>query len=634
VRDAAAPRHLGGLAAASLLALTPPAFAQTLDELRQLSIEQLGEIEVTSVSKSAVMLSDAPAAIYVISHDDVIRSGATTIPEMLRLAPNLEVAQINSTSHAISARGFNVGDNASLSNKLLVLIDGRSVYSPMFGGVYWDMQVVPPETIERIEVISGPGAALWGANAVNGVINIITRSSSETQGGLLTLGAGNLERDVAVQYGGRITPDLTYRFHGEFSSFSSYPATSGANANDAWTRPSGGLRLDWNRPGDSVSVQGDIMAATQQPDGFIRGSDAAATWHHDFSDGSSLQLLAYFENSYRGVNNGSSFSVNTYDIEVQHNFTVAGWNNIVWGAGDRALRYTFENTALALDPSSQTLNLANIFAQDTISLADSLKLTLGMKLENEPYSGWQTMPSARIAWKATESVLLWSAVSRALRSPTPIDANLREFAGTLDVLNGSTAFRPEALTAYEIGTRVQVSPKASFSLSGYYNVYDDLRSINPGQTASGLPFHFGNLMAGKVYGVEVWGNYQITSWWRLSGGFNLLHEDLKFLPGSSTVAGLAFVADDPNQQATLHSSMNLGESVTWDAYVREVGMLPHPGVPGYVELDTRVGWNVTRALQLSVSGFNLLHARHREFLEGGVSTDVPRSVLVQARVRF
>ena len=598
-----------------------------------MSIEQLGAVEVTSVSRSALALSDAPAAIYVISHDDVIRSGAITIPEMLRLAPNLEVARLNSTSYAISARGFNVGNNASLSNKLLVLIDGRGVYTPMFGGVYWDMLVVQPEDIERIEVISGPGATLWGANAVNGVINIITRSSTETQGGVLTLGAGNLERNAAIQYGGRLSPELTWRAHLEYSDFSSLQLSNGHNAKDSWWLPSGGVRFDWNRDGDSVTIQGDILTSTQQPAGFVRESDAAATWRHVFSDGSTLQLLTYFDNASRAANNGNSFSLNTYDIEVQHNFKIGSWNDIVWGAGDRALRYTFENTALALVPSSQTLNLANIFVQDTISLTSRVKLTLGVKLENEPYAGWQVMPSARLAWKPADNVLLWTAVSRALRSPTPIDTNLREFAGTLDVLNGSTSFRPEALTAYEIGTRVQVSPKASFSLSAYYDVYDHLRSINPNPTPPGL-FQFGNAMAGRVYGIEAWGNLQVTDWWRLSAGFNLLHEELTFQQGSSRIAGLAFVANDPNQQAMLHSSMNLGESVTWDAYVREVGMLQHPGVPGYVELDMRVGWNISRTLQVSLSGFNLLHARHTEFLEGGISTDVPRSVLAQARLRF
>ena len=622
------------LAGAALLVSTHAGWAQTVEQLQKLSIEQLSEIQVSSVAKRAESISDAPAAIYVITHADIIRSGAMTIPDILRLAPNLEVAQLGSTSYAISARGFNVGDNASLSNKLLVMIDGRSVYSPMFGGVYWDMLGVLPEDIERIEVISGPGAALWGANAVNGVINIITRTSSDTQGGVLTLGAGNIERNASIQYGGRLAPDLTYRAHVEYSNFSSYPLANGQSATDAWWKPEGGFRLDWEPPNDSVSVQGDLFTATEDPQGFVRGRDFAASWSHRFANGSSLQLLAYYDDSERYANNGGGgFAVQTYDIELQHNFRIAGWNNIVWGAGERAVGYRFYNTpSLQLVPSSQALNLANVFVQDTISLTSALKVTLGIKLENEPYAGTQFMPSIRVAWKPTSSTLLWGAVSRAVRSPTPVDVNLREYLGTTDFLNGSGGFRPETLTAYELGTRVNVSSQASVSVSAFYDVYDDLRTIDPGPAL--LPLQFGNLMAGRVYGIEVWGSYQVTKWWRLSAGFDVQHEDLHFLPGAIQSVGLAFVADDPNHQASLHSAIDFGHGITWDAYLRNVGMLQHPVVPGYVELDTRLGWDINPRLQVSLSGFNLLHSHHTEFVEAGATSDVPRSVFAQARIRF
>ena len=260
-----------------------------------------------------------------------------------------------------------------------------------------------PEDIERIEVISGPGATLWGSNAVNGVINIITRPSSQTQGGVLTLGAGNIERDVSLQYGGRLGPDLTYRVHGEFSDFSSYPQSNGQSANDAWSRPGGGFRIDWTPANDQLSVQGDLSTETEQPDGFNRSNDVAASWHHKFDDGSSLQLLSYFDNDGRYANNGAGFTLYTYDFELQHNFTVAGWNNIVWGVGERAFRYMFENTALQLVPPRQTLNLADAFVQDTISLPYQVKLTLGFKLEDEPYAGFQPMPSIRVAWKPVDT---------------------------------------------------------------------------------------------------------------------------------------------------------------------------------------------------------------------------------------
>ena len=623
------------LLAGSLAAQPHPGSAQSIEELRNLSLEQLVEIKVSSVSKSAEPLSDAPAAIYVISHEDVIRSGATTIPEMLRLAPNLIVAQLNPTTYAISARGFNVGDNASLSNKLLVMVDGRSVYTPMFGGVYWDMIQVPPEDIERIEVISGPGAALWGANAVNGVVNIITRKSSDTQGGVLTLGAGNLQRDGSVQYGGRLGPDLTYRVHGEYGAHGAYPLSNGQSAHDDYAKPQGGFRLEWTPPSDQVSAQGDIFALFNQPTGTVSGRDLVASWQHKFSDQSSLQLLTYYDDAKRySDDGGGGLTVTTYDFEIQHNFQLGSWNNIVWGAGERAFWYTFENTALQLVPNSQALNLANVFAQDTISLASNLKLTIGLKLEDEPYAGVQVMPSIRLAWKAAEPVLLWTAVSRAVRSPTPVDVSIREYAGAFDVLNGASGFRPETLTAYEAGTRVQISPRASFSVSAYYDVYDDLRSVDLSPSGSLSLFQFGNLMAGNVFGVEFWGNLQVTDWWRLSGGFNLEHEDLRFLPGSTQVVGLAFVANDPGHHSTLDSAFKLGDSVTWDIFAREVGPLPHPQVPGYAELNTRIAWDITKSLQVSLSGFNLLHARHEEFLEVGTTTEVPRTIYAQVRVRF
>ena len=626
--------------AATLVCLLPltlgTAAAQTVEDLSRLSLEQLGSIQVSSVLKSNEPLSDAPAAIYVITHDEIMRSGATTLPEILRLAPNLEVAQMNPTDYFITARGFNARLNASFSNKLLVLIDGRSVYTPMFSGVYWDMQPVLPEDIDHIEVISGPGATLWGANAVNGVINVITRPSSETQGGVLTMGAGNYQRNVGLQYGGRLSPNLTYRVHGAFSDFSAFPQRDGTSAHDAWSTPSGGFRIDWTPPGDTVSLQGDLFTADEQPSSFIRGHDLVASWKHDFQDGSSLQLLSYYDHAERDVNNsGGDFFVDTLDIELQHNFTVAGWNQIVWGVGERAIHYRVVNTpGLRFVPSDQTLNLANIFAQDTISLAPRLKLTLGLKLEDEPYAHVQPMPSARLAWKASDSVLLWAAVSRAVRSPTPVDDNIQEWAGPIDVLNGSSAFRPEKLTAYELGTRVQATPRISFSLSAFYDVYDDLRSINPTGNPAGPVFVFGNQMSGSDYGLEGWGTYQVTNWWRLSAGFMVQHQDLRFLPGSSTVVGLAFTANDPTHQESLHSAIDFGHGVTWDTYLRNVGMLSHPEVPGYVELNTRVAWNINKWLQVSLSGFNLLHARHLEFVSDVLVTEVPRSFYAQTRIRF
>jgi iron complex outermembrane recepter protein len=302
--------------------------------------------------------------------------------------------------------------------------------------------------------------------------------------------------------------------------------------------------------------------------------------------------------------------------------------------GERNYNYVFENTALALLPPRQRLNLANIFAQDTISILPSLKLTLGLKLEDEPYAGAQLMPSVRLAWKPVNSLLLWAAVSRAVRSPTPVDTNLHEFNGPIDTLDGSRGFRPETMIAYELGTRIEISSRASLSVSLFYDDYDKLRSINRSSTASGLPLVFGNLMTGNIYGIEAWGNLQVTDWWRLTAGVAARSEHFQFLPGAFRGLGLAFVADDPPQQATVQSSMNFGHGITVWADLREVGRLPHPSVSGYTEADARISWDITKSVQLSLAGYNLLHRQHTEFIEPGQSVQIPRSFFAQTRVRF
>ena len=620
----------------ALLPLATRAAADSSAEtpnLSGLSLEELANLEVTSVSKTAEKLSDAAAAIYVITHDDIIRSGATTIPEMLRLAPNLHVAQLNANTYAISARGFNVADNASMSDKLLVLIDGRSVYTPLFAGVYWDMQEVLPENIERIEVISGPGGTLWGANAVNGVINIITRKSADTQGGVLDLGGGNLERMGSFQYGGTLADDLTYRVHVEGAEFSPNKTSTHADAEDGWSRPQGGFRLDWTPPGDVVTAEGDLFHVSTVG-GNAGGSDLIASWQHQLGDGSAFQAEAYFDEARLSGDNSIGFVIDTYNLDLQHNFSLGDWNEFVWGAGERIISYRVANAGgLLFEPPERTLNLANVFGQDTMSLTDTLKLTVGLKLENEPYTGLEPMPSARISWKFIDEALVWSSVSRAVRAPTPIDEDFIERVGTIDILTGSPNFMPEVLTAYELGTRVQPDPRLSFSVSTFYNVYSDLRTIELTPVTL-LPLKWGNEMEGLIYGVEVWGSYQPTDWWRLSAGFNFQHEHLHFLPGSSGFGGVNFAADDPNHQAQIRSSINFGSGVTWDADLRYVGRLPNPVVPDYGELNTRVAWKVSDSLEVSVSGLNLLHPQHVEFIEAGLSDEVPRSYFVETRWRF
>ncbi|MBI1182186.1 MAG: TonB-dependent receptor plug domain-containing protein [Alphaproteobacteria bacterium] len=633
----------GALGIAGTAIIAGGASAQTVESLQQLSIEDLSNLEITSVSKWPQSVARAPAAIYVISHDEIVRSGARTIPEMLRLAPNLFVAQTSPSNYVITPRGLN-GNNAAQNfpNKLLVLIDGRSVYNPLFSGMYWDMQDVMPEDIDRIEVISGPGASLWGANAVNGVINIVTRESSLTQGGVVELAAGNQGRSVSARYGGRLSDTLTYRVYAKAFRWRAFENQDGNSSGDGWEKPQGGFRVDWRPEGDQVTLQGDFYDGAEDrpglPDLQITGGNIQAHWQHDFKDGSTLQLLAYYDRVQRHSNDGNGgFTLDTYNLEMQHNFSIGGWNEIVWGVGERISAYTIRpeagpGTELLFDPASRHLHLTNVFLQDRVSLGDRFDVTLGIKLEFDSYSGLTPMPSIRARWRPNASTMFWAAVSRAVRSPTPFDTNVIEKLGGVVFVKGNPDFRTEKLTSYELGYRGQLSSRLLLSVSGFYSDYDDLRTIEL-SPAGGLPLQWGNMMEGHIYGVEIWGTYQAADWWRLSAGLTLQKVDLAFKPGSVEILDTTQAGDDPPRQASLRSSMNLGDGLSFDADLRYVARLPNPRVPGYVELNARLAWDVTDRLQLSVSGQNLLHARHQEYT-APPSDQVERSFLIATRWTF
>jgi iron complex outermembrane receptor protein len=640
---------LGPVVVVLLLEVSFAATAARADEpappdLSRLSIEDLAHIDITSVSKSAEPLSDAPAAIYVISHDDIMRSGATSIPEILRLAPNLQVAAITASSYAISARGF----NGSIASKLLVLIDGRSVYSPLHSGVFWDMQEVLPEDIDRIEVISGPGATLWGANAVNGVINIITRKSSDTQGGVAELGGGNQLRRGDGQYGGSVGHDVTYRAYVDAFQRGDDHTATGLNAKDGWHNAQGGFRTDWAPSGELVTLQGDAYDGSERelsgPNTSISGRNLIGRWTHQMDGGSALQLQAYYDYASRVTPNSAADSLNTYDLDLQHSFSWGTWQQMVWGGGYRVEQDYFTTVLSStqssfFQPQKRTLSYGNVFVQDTVSLAKSLKLILGTKLEKDAYVRPELLPSIRLSWKVTDTDLLWSAVSRAVRAPSRLDRDLFASVGsTAEIVGGD--FQSEKLIAYEVGYRAQPITSVSISVSTFYNVYDDLRSAEFLQGSS-LPIVFANRMEGDTYGVEVWGNYQATTWWRLTTGFNWLHENLRFQPGSSMLGGIALAGDDPAYQFSIRSSFDITHDVAFDLDLRDIGKLKNPQSSAYTELNARIGWSVTSFLELSLVGSNLFHPHHLEFgttsapLQiGATGVEMGRSFFGNARLRF
>jgi iron complex outermembrane receptor protein len=628
-------RWLSACAAVALLAASrPPAEAQTVEELRHLSLEQLGQIEITSVSLRPEPLSQAAASVYVISSDDIRRSGALTLPEALRLAPNLEVARASSQTYNISARGFN---SQTASNKLLVLIDGRSIYTPFFSSVFWDQQQVLLDDVERIEVISGPGGTLWGSNAVNGVINIITKNSRDTQGGLVDLAYGSFDKRGAGRWGGSIEGFGTYRAYAlGFGEGSTRIESTHANAMDSWNGKQAGFRTDLKALDGALTVSGDMYEnIIDTPNGRNNGGNVRAAWTRQLSADSSVSVQSYYDRQDRAASaltgGGALDQLDTFDIRAQHNFVPWAGHEVVWGFGQRVWRDRFANTVnpFVLLPAAQTISLTNVFGQDTISLTDGLKLTLGSKFEYSTFSGFEAMPSVRLGWQAQPHNFFWLAVSRAVKPPSRIDRDLQAPGITLPSPN----FQSEKLIAYEGGWRAALAPNATLSTSLYLNDYDDLRITSPAPVGI-LPAMLTNGMAGYTYGAEIWGDYRPTDWLRLSPGASLLRKNLHVDPGKTDIAGFQTAAGhDPGHQFFLKSYVTLPHNLEFYIAARQVGSLKDVHIPAYFEMDARLGWRFMPGAELSIAGFNLLHASHPETF-ATPSLAIPRSVYARLRVTF
>jgi iron complex outermembrane receptor protein len=611
--------------------------SSTLD-LHSLSLKELGDVEVTSVSRHAQPIAQAPSSVYVISHEAIVRSGATSIGEMLRLAPNVQVQQLSASRYVISVHGLSGNSQAqSFSNKLLVLVDGRSVYSPLFSGVYWDMSTVVPEDVDRIEVISGPGSTLWGANAVNGVVNIIMRASSETLGGVAALGAGNQQRRASVRYGAQLNDELSGRVYALGFKDDETVTQSNVGAQDNWSNKQAGFRLDLTpASGSLMSLQGDAYTGSENraanTDEDIAGSNLLARWTRKGARGAELRVQAYHDHIERDTGIDGRFYVETWDLDLQHSFH-SGRHELVSGGGYRFNRYQItSNGGLAFAPAGQGLNLVNVFIQDTLSLGTTLRLTTGLKIEDQSYAKAALLPTLRLGWDVTSTTLLWAAASRAIRSSTPFDRDVVETLGTTKFLIGDKNFNAEKLTAYETGIRVQPQPNLRVSAAMFYNDYDQLRSIEVAP-AGFLPLRWGNEMQGYTYGADLWAEYQATTNWRLTGAYSSLTERLKFKPGSSALLGVAQAGNDPKSQASLTSSSMLFNKLTVDMTLRYISPLPDPPLPSYTELNARLAWQVKPNLELSVVGRNLLHRDHQEYA-GSEANLMVRDVLANIQWTF
>jgi iron complex outermembrane receptor protein len=630
------------------------------DVLGTLSLEQLVNVKVTSVSKKETDAFISPTAITVITQDDIERNGFTSIPDALRLVPGMDVAELSPSGWAVSARGF----NDQLADKLLVLVDGRSVYSSSFGGVFWQIQDLVMEDLDRIEVIRGPGATLWGDNAVDGVINIITKSASETQGTLISTSFGTEEQDItSVRYGGQLATNLFFRVFLKYENEDGFLDSMGNRLTDGWDALDGGARFDWEpNPNDRVTLQGDyvdgsfggpveVPQLTPPYETSFSGSNpqtdgnALGRWTHDFSSSSQMSLQVYY-NRLTDTDGDIKFSEDTYDVDLQHHFTLGDREDIVWGGGFREsltdIPATLEASAAQRDNYRQIYNL---FGQDDVTLVkDRLHVIVGSKFDHDTYSGFQVQPSGRLLWTPTEKQTAWMAVSRAVTTPSLLDESGRLADTVFPSANGpvvvtavgNPSFRPEELLAYESGYRVVLSSTWSFDLASYYNVYQDLQGYQMGSPYFDptpvphlvLPEDTVNNMQGHTYGVELSAQWKPLDYWRWTASYSWLQ--MKLEP-SNAEAG-----ESPQNQFQIHSYLDLTHNISFNSGLYYVSDLPDQNIPSYFRLDLNLIWRVNKSWELGIFGQNLLHAGHPEFggFETSEVTEIPRSIYGKVTLRF
>lgn len=637
-----------------LAALAPPLRAQQdSDDLTNRSLEDLMNIQVTSVSKKEQKLSRTASAIFVITQEDIRRSGATNVQDLLRMVPGVNVGQINGSTWAISARGF----NGQFSNKLLVMIDQRIVYTATFAGVFWDTLDLPLEDIERIEVIRGPGGAMWGANAVNGVISIFTKKASETQGGLITGGGGNLQQGFGlVQYGGKLTSGTDYRFYSKYFNQAQMLDINGQNGADGWHALRSGFRIDSTISArDSLMFEGDLSVGREGELGFVLPSvtspglvpvaeqinlgdgSFAGVWNHSISPSSSTTLQLSYDRHVRDDPQNPELR-DTLDLDFQHQFAWGNRQDIVWGLG---YRYTPDkiqgSLTVAMNPVRRSLQVCDAFVQDEFALIpDVLYLTLGSKFEHNDYTGFEIMPDVRVAWIPAHRHMVWAAVSRDLRAPSRNDTNLVLNIGTgpagppnLLRLLGNPNFKDEKLIAYQLGYRTTFSDRVSVDLAAYYNDYDGLQTTEPGTPFEETnpppahlvqPFTYENLLYGETHGIEAAANWKVTNRWTISPGYAFEQIHMHTDPTSQdTQSGPFIEGASPRQSAQLRSHLALPRGLAWDTSAFFVGRLTHQGpfsnvaMPAYTRLDTGLTWKLREGLSFSVFGQNLVKDHHPEF---------------------
>jgi iron complex outermembrane receptor protein len=613
-------------------------------DLKSLSLDQLGSVEVTTQSKEPTEVWNTPAAVFVLTHDDIRRSGATTLPDLLRTVPGVEVAELQGNQWAVGIRGF----NSAFSKDVLLLIDGRSAYTPLFEGVYWDVQDVLLDDVERIEIIRGPGGTIWGANAVNGVINIITRHARDTQGTLATGSSGYVDR-----FNGSIRKGFSRGANLQFRLFAKgFVREDEQNLNydpyDRWHLAHGGFRADWSAtPRDTISAEGDAYTGTsgQQisigsyaplkqlviDDTFhISGGDIVLNWQHRYRGGSDLHGHAYFDRTNR---QGTEFGEarDTIDLDFIDHLTILPRQDFIWGAGVRLSPSTIIQTQPTVDfePHRQTDFIYSAFLQDGLRLLPrNLTLTLGSKFEDNNYTGFEIQPNARMLWNPLKQTALWAAVSRAVRTPGRLDRDLQltdvdSVAAPLLVrIQGDPNFKSEVEIGWEAGYRQLLTPKLYADVAAFHNQYDNLESyghrslssITTPIAAEVLTIPFANGIKGVTDGLEFAPDWKATSWWELKGNFSHVHIDVRPKPGfTDTTTVSSYEGSSPHRTATLQSLLNLPHRGEFDFDYRFVSRLPAQNVKSYQTMDAHCGWPIAKSFRLDVAGRNILQPHHHEF---------------------
>lgn len=632
-----------------------------IDVYLDMPLEQLLSLEVTSVSKHRQKLSKAAAAVFVITQEDIRRSGVTSIPEALRMAPGVQVARENTNKWAVSARGF----NGLHAQKLLVLIDGRSIYAPSYSGVYWDVQDTLLEDIARIEVIRGPGATLWGANAANGIINIITKQAAETQGGIVTLGAGSEEKSFGgFRYGAKLGDMGHGRVYLKYFDRDSYTfKATDSDSKDGWDGLQGGFRVDLQiTPQDALTLQGDsyqvdanrLFTRVLLPGPVIEpevddsmdasGWNLLARWEHTLSNGSSSMLQVYFDHTERDeLYLGQTHDA--FDVDFNHNFRVGDKHNVIWGLSYRRVEDDFDNTySVSMNPERRNTDLFGALIQDEVELLpDQLHLTLGSKFEHNYYTGVEIQPSVRLLWTPDGRQSLWGAVSRAVRTPSRVEDSVEiPVLPFPDTIQGEDGLDAEELIAYELGYRIRPVNNLSFDIAAFYNDYDKVRSLEASPTGR----VFANKLYGESYGLEVSTDWRPQNWWRLQANYSYLRTTMH-LDSDGTDSRFEYITEEssPDHQFSLRSSMDLSHNWELDLWGYYVGHLPASGtaafrdgikIDSYVSLNGRLAWRPFPDLEMSLVGQNLLDSRHLEFVEESVTapTEIERSFYGKVRWEF